>query len=150
MGILILREVCRKAAIDLLYMGETKLDDSFPDVQFHTESCHRDKTGGGKMIFKRLYAYEDSTSKTICLEVTISKKKWCVTFAYRPPYNCNKHGFFKELNKSLSNITRKYENALVVGDLNIDISDKKRIRKIIYLTYAILSRSQMLYQMIHA
>ena len=73
------------------------------------------------LIAKRLYAYEDSTSETICLEVTISKKKWCVTFAYRPPYNSNRHGFFKELNKSLSNITRKYENVLVVRDLNIDI-----------------------------
>ena len=77
-------------------------------------------------IVKRLYAYEDSTSETICLEVTISKKKWCVTFAYRPPYNCNKHGFFKELNKSLSNITRKYENVLAIGDINIYILDKKK------------------------
>ena len=36
----------------------------------------------------------------------------------RPPYNSTKDGLFKELNKTLSNITRKYENALVVGDLN--------------------------------
>ena len=76
------------------------------------------------LIAKRLYAYEDITSETICLEVTISKTKWCVIFAYRLPYNSNKDGFFKELNKSLSNITRKYENALVVGNLNIDILDK--------------------------
>ena len=33
------------------------------------------------------------------------------------------------LNKSLSNITRKYENVLVVGDLNIDILDKKKDSK---------------------
>ena len=52
-----------------------------------------------------------------------------MTFVYRPPYNSNKGGFFKELNKSLSNITRKYENALVVGDLNIDILDKKKDSK---------------------
>ena len=89
--------------------------------------------GGGGMIFiregliaKRSYAYEDNTSKTICLEVTISKKKWCITFAYRPPYNSNKDGFFNELKKSLSNIARKYENILVVGDLSIDILNKKK------------------------
>ena len=81
------------------------------------------------LIAKRLYTYEDSTSETICLEVTISKKKWCVTFAYIPPYNSNKDGFFKELNKSLSNITRKYENVLIFGDLNIDILDKKKDSK---------------------
>ena len=81
------------------------------------------------LIAKRLYAYEDSTSETICLEVTISKKKWCVTFAYRPPCNNNKDGFLKELNKFLSNVTRKYENVLVVGDLNIDILYKKKDSK---------------------
>ena len=65
------------------------------------------------LIAKRSYAYEDNTSKTICLEVTISKKKWCITFAYRPPYNSNKDGFFNE-------------NILVVGDLNINILNKKK------------------------
>ena len=86
------------------------------------------------LIAKRFYAYEDNNSETICLEVTISKKKWCITFAYRPPYNSNKDGFLKELNKSPSNIARKHENVLVVGDLNIDILDKKRDSKN-YLSY---------------
>ena len=61
----------------------------FTDAQFHIEGYRypplrrdRDKNGGRKMIFIRegliakiLYAYEDSTSETIWLEVTISKKK---------------------------------------------------------------------------
>ena len=54
----------------------------------------------------------------------MSKKKLGVTFAYRPPYY-NKDGIFKELNKSLSNNARKYQNFLVVGDLSIDILDEK-------------------------
>ena len=81
------------------------------------------------LIAKRLYLYGDNTSETIYLEVTISKKKWCIIFAYRPPYNSNKDGFFKDLNKSLSNIARKYENVLLVGDLNIDILDKTKDSK---------------------
>ena len=81
------------------------------------------------VIAKRLYSYEDNTSETICLEVTISKKKWCITHAYRSPHSSNKDDFFKELNKSLSNIARKYENILLVGDLNIDILDKKKDSK---------------------
>ena len=32
-----LREVSRKAPIDLFCINETKLDTSFPDAQFHTE-----------------------------------------------------------------------------------------------------------------
>ena len=81
------------------------------------------------LIAKRLYLYKDNTSETICLEVIISKKKWWITFAYRPPYNSNKDGFYKELNKSLSKIARKYENVLLVGDLDIDILDKKKDSK---------------------
>ena len=106
----------------MLCTDETKLDASFPDAQFHIEGYLGEivtKMGGGMifiregLIAKRSYAYEDNTSKTICLEVTISKKKWCITFAYRPPYNSNKDGFFNE-------------NILVVGDLNINILNKKK------------------------
>ena len=96
--------------------------------------------------FKRLYAYKNSTSETIWLEVAIFEKKWCITLAYRPPYNSNKDGFFKELNKSLSKITRKCENVLVLGDLIIDILHKNKDSEITYLTYVIHSRSQILYQ----
>ena len=46
-----------------------------------------------------------------------------------PPYNSNTNGFFKELNKSLSNITRKYENVLAVGDLNKNLLDQKKKKK---------------------
>ena len=55
----------------------------------------------GGLLAQILYVCKDSTSKTICLEFIISKKKWCLTFAYRPPSNSNKVGFFKEVNKSL-------------------------------------------------
>ena len=132
-----LREVYWKAPIDLLCIDETKLSVLSQISNFTSNVSppfrrNRDKNGGRKcMIFikraliaERLHALEDSTSQTICLVVAVSKKKWCVTFAYRPPYNSNKDGFFKDVNKSLSNITRKYENAFVVGDLlDINILD---------------------------
>ena len=97
---------------------------------------NRDKNGGRKfsifikrgLIAKRLHALEDSTSQTICLVVAISKKKWCVTFAYRPPYNSNKDGFFRDLNKFLSNITRKYEKVWEIS--SIQIFQIKKISKI--------------------
>ena len=68
----------------------------------HLGEIVRKKRGGGGIIFirkgliaKRLYVYEDTTSKTICLEVTISKMNWCITFAYRPPYNNTKEDIKK-------------------------------------------------------
>ena len=60
----------------------------------------------------------------ICIEVTISKKKWCIIFAYRPPQNGNKEMFFNELSLSLNQCVNKYDN--IMGDLNIDISDKRK------------------------
>ena len=64
--------------------------------------------------------------KEIFLEVTISKKVWFITYVYRPPYN-SKDIFFSELSNTLSLATRKYENILIIGDLNIDTLNKKKV-----------------------
>ena len=86
-----LRSVFAKARIDILCIDETKLDDSFPDSQFLIENYQlppfrmdRNSKGGGKIVYvrrglisKRLKNFES----TICLELTISKKKWCILFA---------------------------------------------------------------------
>ena len=117
----------------------TRLDELFPDAQLHIESyqypalrkdCY--KNGGGKIVYvkegliaKRILGYENVNIETIFIEITISKRKWCLTFAYRPPCNNNKATFFMELNKSLCNIARKYENILIIGDLNINFDNLK-------------------------
>ena len=134
-----LRKICRKTQIHVLCIDETKLDESFPDAQFHIEGYQypafrkdRNKNGGGKiayvkegLIAKRILEYENLNIETICIEITISKRKWCLTFAYRPRYNNNKAIFFMKLNKSLCNIARKYENILIIGDLNINFDNLK-------------------------
>ena len=77
------------------------------------------------LIAKKILEYENINIGTICIEITISKRKWCLTFAYRPPYN--KATFFMESNKSLCNIARKYKNILIVGgDLNINFDNLKK------------------------
>ena len=122
-----LRKICRKAQIHVLYIDETKLDESFPDAQFHIEDYQyqafrkdRNKNGGGKIVYvkegliaKRILEYENINIETICIEITISKRKWCLTFAYRPPCNNNK--------------ARKYENILIIGDLNINFANLKKV-----------------------
>ena len=101
-----------KAPIDILCIDETKIDDSFPDSQFQIESYQfppfrRDQNskGGGKIVYvrqglitKRLKNFESKTIETICIELTISKKKWCILFAYRPP-NFPKKSFLKRSQK---------------------------------------------------
>ena len=68
-----LRKICRKTEIHVLCIDETKLDESFPDAQFHIEGyqylAYRkdlDKNGGGKIVYakeglitKRMLEYEN-------------------------------------------------------------------------------------------
>ena len=112
------RENCHQAPKDIICVDETKLDSysSYPDFQFHIDGhqvppfrIDRDKYGGGEIVYvregfiaKRLANLKGNTSETICIEVMISKKKWYITFAYRPPYSNNKNVFFSELTTSLN------------------------------------------------
>ena len=130
--IISLREICLTSSIDILCVDETKLDASYPNAQFHIERYQfppfrrdRNKHSGRNMVFLR-NGLERKESETICIEVTISKKKWCIKFANRSPQNDNIVMFFNELNLSLNQCVNKSDNNIVMGDLNIDISDKRK------------------------
>ena len=91
------------------------------------------KNCGGKLVYvkggviaKRILKYENINIETICIEITISKRKWCLTFAYRPPYNNNKTKFLMELNTSLYKIAAKYENVVIIGDLNANFDNLQK------------------------
>ena len=47
-------------------------------------------------------------------------------FVYRPPQNNNKAPFFNKISITLNQITNKYENFIIMGDLNIDTDDKTK------------------------
>ena len=117
----------------MLCIDETKLDSSFPDHQFKIEGYEflplrrdRNSKGGGKMVFikegfiaKQMKNFETINAETICLELTINKRRWCILFAYRPP-KTTKGDFFSEIYISLNKIIDKYDNIVLAGDLNID------------------------------
>ena len=126
-----LREILKKAKTDVLCIDETKRDTSFPSQQFKIEGYQfpplrrdPDSEGGGKMVFvrgfiaKQVKNFETKNAETICLELTIVKKKWCILFAYRPP-NTDKEEFFDEISVTLNKILGKYD-IILAGDLNID------------------------------
>ena len=70
--------------------------------------------------------FEEGFGETICLEFTLSKKKWCVLFVCRPPQNNNKVLFFNEISINLNQIKNKYEHFTIMGDLNKDTADKTK------------------------
>ena len=104
--ILSLKEILHKTPIDILCIDETKLDETFPDAQFMIENYKfppfrkdRNKNEVGKMVFirkellaKRLEDFETKSTETICIELVISKRKWCIIFTYRPPkyFSCRR------------------------------------------------------------
>ena len=51
-------------------------------------------------IAKQMKNFETKNAGTICLELTIVKKKWCILFAYSPQ-NTDKEEFFDEIQLAL-------------------------------------------------
>ena len=122
-------------------MDETKYDESFPDHQFKIAGYQfpsfrkdRDKQGGEKVVFvkglivNRIKEFETNKSKPICLELTISNKKWFIMYEHRPLNETNKKVFFDELNKILDKAVNNYDNIFMTGDLNIDTGDKSKYK----------------------
>ena len=105
-------EICKDSPISILCFDEIKLDSSYPDAQFQINNCQfppfrrdRNKYGRGQIVYirqglipRRLPKIETNVSETICVELTISKTKWCMLFAYKPPQNNNLKTFFEEIN----------------------------------------------------
>ena len=69
--------------------------------------------------------FEPTDLEIICLELTVSKRKWIIFSVYRPPGSRNLANFFSELNKCVDMATRKYENIVIMGDINIDTDNDK-------------------------
>ena len=119
-------------SINILCIDEMKLGFSYPNAQFHIDRYQfppfrkdRNKYGGRKMLHTRdgiiakcLENLKGKHSEAICLELTVSTRKWSLTFAFRQPSNDNKAIFFK--------IKNLYDYFVVMGDLNIDTSDKTK------------------------
>ena len=133
-----LRKRMNKASIGIVCIDETELDESFPDFQFHIENYQfspfrrdRNSKGGDKLVFvkkglisKRVKDLEIKLSETICIELTITNKKWCILFAYKPRKQ-NNVSFFQEIPNNLNHVVNKYENIFLAGNLNIDLLDFK-------------------------
>ena len=112
---------------DILLISETKIDSSFPTAQFKIEDytmygLDRNSNGGGFL----LYVGEDIPStllntelliEVFCIEINIRKKKWLLVGTYNPNKNLiSKH--LKEIGKDLDNYSSKYDNFILLGDLN--------------------------------
>ena len=59
----------------------------------------------------------------ICSQLTVRNKRWIIFSFYRPPNTSNLNEFFDELETSLDQAMKIYDNVIVMGDINIDFHD---------------------------
>ena len=121
---------------DVLVFEETKLNDTFPGGCFTLPGYKspfrkdRDDHRGWIMVFNR----EDILSRKLdmfnfsigieglCIEINL-KSKWLILATYKPPF-LSKHDFFNHVGKALDFYGAKYENFIVMGDLNTTDSEE--------------------------
>ena len=118
-------------------ISETKVDDTFPTEQFKIDGymkpirMNRARNGGGLMIFVRddlpchklLSDKLPSNIECIFLEMRIRKSIWLIVAGYNPHKN-NISYFLSHIGKQLDDYLPKYENLLLLGDWNSEVTEK--------------------------
>ena len=133
-----LRVIVERCLPDILVIGETKLGSDFRTENFlineYQVPMRRDRNefGGGLLQYvrkgvlcNRISALETSNLELLCSEMTVNKRKWIIYSIYRPPDSSNIDSFFRDLTTSLNIAFDKYDNVILMGDINIDTLNKQ-------------------------
>ena len=122
--------------VDLLAIAETKLDDSFPVSQFVLDGFKKpyrldnSKNSGGLLLYVRsnlpsreLRDFSCSPSlQAIPIELTLKDRKWLIISVYNP-YCYLGLEFTNNLSDLLDYYLQKYDNCLIIGDMNLEESN---------------------------
>ena len=65
-----------------------------------------------------------SNIESICLELSLRKRKWLVINIYKPP-SYSEDTFIKSLFSCLTNVTKEFENIVLLGDFNMTAGNTK-------------------------
>ena len=135
-----LRYILKDINPTFLAISETKLDDSFPNAQFNINGYlnvkefrrDRNKNGGGLLAYikkgtpvKRIKNYEHEEIETLAIELKIGSQKWCIVSVYRSEQTSVDH-FLSTFSLCLDKIYDKYQNVIVIGDININSLENRR------------------------
>ena len=115
--------------IDILMISETKLDNSFPTMQFVMKGYNkpyridRNSNGGGILVYVR----EDIPSKilsnftlsteSVIIEINLRRKKWLLCCTYNAHKNLISN-HLSEISKALDIYSSSYDNIVIMGDFN--------------------------------
>ena len=125
-----------KDNIDIFLISETKLDSSFPSWQFVIKGystpfrLDRNQNGGGLLLYVR----EDIPYKifkeyipekpieNLSVEINLRSRKWLLSCSYNPKTNLIAD-YLPCIGRGIDFYSSKYDNFVVLGDLNIEISN---------------------------
>ena len=121
--------------IDILLISETKIDDSFPVGQFIISRFHtpfrkdRNDKGGGLIFFirdhipcRRIYLDFSPNIEAIVIEINLKKRKWLLFGIYNPHKDMIVN-HLECIGKQLNTSSEKYENFILLGDFNAEMSE---------------------------
>ena len=72
-------------SVDILLIGETKLDSSFPDAQFFIEGYNKPLTKSHLPTRQLTKLKIPMDMQIIIFELNLRKEKWLVVSVYKPP-----------------------------------------------------------------
>ena len=140
-----LKQVLYESELDIISVLETKLSDEFPNPQFNIEGYYnpaqlrKDRTWGGLVVYvktgvpvKRVHALEPANLDVICSEITTVKRKWLIYSFYRSETFTQLPKFLEELKKSVDMAINKYENNILMVDINVDMSSLNELKNVNY------------------
>ena len=122
--------------IDILVITETKLNDSFPTIQFAIEGYalpfrydRKNAEGGGVLVYVRedipCKEIKDPSTENlegITIEINLRKTKWLLFGGYNNN-KVNIDNFLGDLGSIIDRNMSKLENFLIVGDFNSELKE---------------------------
>ncbi|KAK3091810.1 hypothetical protein FSP39_022788 [Pinctada imbricata] len=122
------KDLLIKNVVDLLFLAETKIDED----NFHLWRADRNASGGGILAYLRSDLAGDrrkdlefQSIESIGVEVTVNKDKLFILGSYRPP-SMKDEVFLQDSTSTLDKISSKYDNFIIMGDLNYDLNDESK------------------------
>ena len=125
-----------KAKIDMFLISETKLDSSFPSGKFVIKGystpfrLDRNQNGGGLLLYVRedipckiLKEYTpEKPIENLFVEINLRSRKWLLSCSYNPKTNLIADHLHC-IGRGIDFYSSKYDNFVVLGDLNTEISN---------------------------
>ena len=129
-------DILHSGVFDIIGFSETKLGPSYFTTQYLVPGYKPPiRVDGSTQSSGLLLYFKDSVQyvyrgqynlpsfQSIVCDIKICDRTWCILLVYRKPSKLKAHLdlFYSELQSTLDRIFIKYENVILMGDLNIDL-----------------------------